>query len=72
MEYKKEFIELINNLKNEDNKNLRFVGLENPNSKILIIGKECSLDTNKKLEKLIYELENQANLKQWINNIEKE
>ena len=41
MEYRKEFIELIDSLKNENNKNLRFVGFGNPNSKILIIGKEC-------------------------------
>lgn len=44
MEYRKEFIELIDSLKNENNKNLRFVGFGNPNSKILIIGKECSFD----------------------------
>ena len=37
MEYRKEFIELIDSLKNENNKNLRFVGFGNPNSKILII-----------------------------------
>lgn len=44
MEYRKEFIELIDSLKNENDENLRFVGLGNPNSKILIIGKECSFD----------------------------
>lgn len=47
MEYRKEFIELIDSLKNENDKNLRFVGLGNPNSKILIIGKECSFDKKK-------------------------
>lgn len=50
MEYRKEFIELIDSLKHEDDKNLRFVGLGNPNSKILIISNECSFDLNKEQE----------------------
>lgn len=47
MEYRNEFIELIDSLKNKDNKSLRFVGLGNPNSKILIVSKECSFDSDK-------------------------
>lgn len=72
MEYRKDFIELINSLKNEDNKNLRFVGLGNPNSKILIIGKECSFNLDKEQDRFLYKLENQDNLQQWIYNIENE
>ena len=70
MEYRKEFIALINSLKNEDDKNLRFVGLGNPNSKILIISKECSFDLGKEQDRFFYKLENQDNLQQWIYNIE--
>lgn len=51
MEYRKEFIALVNSLKNEDDKNLRFVGLGNPNSKILIISKECSFDLEKEQDR---------------------
>ncbi len=70
MEYRKEFIALINSLKNEDDKNLSFVGLGNPNSKILIISKECSFDLGKEQDRFFYKLENQDNLQQWIYNIE--
>ena len=70
MEYRKEFIALVNSLKNEDDKNLRFVGLGNPNSKILIISKECSFDLGKEQDRFFYKLENQDNLQQWIYNIE--
>lgn len=70
MENKKEFIELIDSLKNENDENLRFVGLGNPNSKILIIGKECSFDLDKKQDSFFYKLENQDNLQQWVYNIE--
>lgn len=70
MEYRKEFIALVNSLKNEDDKNLRFVGLGNPNSKILIISKECSFDLEKEQDRFFYKLENQDNLQQWIYNIE--
>lgn len=71
MEYKKEFIELIDSLKNENDENLRFVGLGNPNSKILIIGKECSFDLKKnEQDRFLYKLGNQDNLQQWIYNIE--
>ena len=62
MEYRKEFIELIDSLKNENNKNLRFVGFGNPNSKILIIGKECSFDLKSEQDSFFYKLENQDNL----------
>lgn len=67
MEYRKEFVELIDSLSNEDDKNLRFVGLGNPNSNILIIGKECSFESE---ECFLYKLQNQDNLQQWIYNIE--
>lgn len=70
MKYKKEFIELIDSLKHEDDKNLRFVGLGNPNSKILIISKECSFRTSEEHDGFLYKLENQDNLQQWIDNIE--
>ena len=71
MEYRKEFIDLIDSLKNEDDKNLRFVGLGNPNSKILIVSKECSFDIKKnEQDRFLYKLENQDNLQQWIYNIE--
>ena len=70
MEYRKEFIELIDSLKNENDKNLRFVGLGNPNSKILIISKECSFRTSEEHDGFLYKLENQDNLQQWIDNIE--
>lgn len=70
MEYRKEFVELIDSLKNENDKNLRFVGLGNPNSKILIISKECSFRTREEHYVFLYKLENQDNLQQWIDNIE--
>lgn len=70
MEYRKEFIELIESLKNEEDKNLRFVGLGNPNSKVLIIGKECSFNLKSKQDSFLNKMENQDNLQQWIYNIE--
>lgn len=70
MEYRKEFIELIDSLKNENDENLCFVGLGNPNSKILIIGKECSFDKKKEQYSFLNKMENQDNLQQWIYNIE--
>lgn len=70
--YPKSFIYCIFKLfsSNENNKNLRFVGFGNPNSKILIIGKECSFDLKSEQDSFFYKLENQDNLQQWIYNIE--
>ena len=65
MEYSKEFIELINRLSPTNDEHLQFVGFGNPNSRILLIGKECG-DAPNSFNEINC---NKPNLKHWVKNI---
>lgn len=64
MEYSKSFIQLINEVKNDE-----YIGFGNPNSKILFIGKECALDLTKIEDKDVYDKSNNTNWSHWNQNI---
>lgn len=68
MNYNAEFRNLISS----DSKSGDFIGFGNPNSKILIIGKECALDLDNPKDKFIYEKSNKPNHTQWLANINDE
>ena len=53
MEYSKEFIELINRLSPTNDEHLQFVGFGNPNSRILLIGKECGDAPNSSMKSTV-------------------
>lgn len=73
MEYSKEFIQLIQ--KEEIQRNNEFIGFGNPNSKVLFVGKECSLgpdnpkNPKKDEDKFVHEKSNKPNLQHWEYNI---
>lgn len=49
-----------------------FIGFGNPNSKILIIGKECALDLDTTKGKFLFERSNKPNHTHWLANINNE
>lgn len=63
MEYINEFKELLKQHP------FSYIGTGNPNSKILIIGKECAIDPDKEAQRHHIEVLN--NPKDWVSNIEK-
>lgn len=78
MEYSKEFIQLIkNSLKEKEiHGTNEYIGFGNPNSKVLFVGKECSLNLENKEDNgkdkddpMIYEKSNEPNLLHWEQNI---
>ena len=60
MEYCPEFKELLNDPKWKG----QYIGVGNPNAKILIVGKECALEENT----LIYQKTFEQNWKDWVSN----
>ena len=64
MNYSKEFRDLIACANKEND----FIGYGNPNAKILIIGKEESLDIGKEDDKRIYEIAVKSNCELWKKN----
>lgn len=62
--YKNEFKELINSSQK------LYIGTGNPNSRILIIGKECAIDKDRDHHRYKTEIEN--NSEDWLMNIEKD
>lgn len=73
MKYFKEFIELLNNTTWRNNKH--FVGYGNPNSSILIIGKECAIDFKSEQYQEEYSrnfemwcIEPEPEIKNWVEN----
>jgi len=70
MEYTEEFKALLKNPNWADKK--KYIGVGNPNAKILIVGKECSLDPNTKDdgEKRKYEKTFLQNFDDWKKNNE--
>lgn len=65
MNYSDEFEELVSN--SNPNNNNDYIGTGNPNSKILIIGKECAI--NSEIEKSKLQGEIGENIINWTNNI---
>ena len=65
MNYSKEFRDLIACANKEND----FIGYGNPNAKILIIGKEESLDIGKEDDKRIYEIAVKSNCELWKKTI---
>lgn len=64
MKYSKEFIELVNDSKWHGH----YVGIGNPNAKVLIVGKECALD--EKRDRLLYEETFSQNQEDWKRNVQ--
>lgn len=60
------------NLILRDTKSGDFIGFGNPNSKILIIGKECALDLESDNHQDIFERSNKPNHAHWLANINNE
>ena len=69
MAYSKSFTNLINRIKDSRNEDLNFVGLGNPDAKILFISKECAIDRSDTRGKLFYEAEQTLNAKYWDRDI---
>ena len=70
--YSKDFIELVKKVKNSENEDygqyIEYIGVGNPNAKILIIGKESAIDVKK--EEKQYEREILKNAEGWLQNID--
>lgn len=65
MNYSEEFKKLVS--KSDPNNNNDYIGTGNPNAKILIVGKECAI--NSEIEKNQLKGEVEENIIKWINNI---
>lgn len=66
MKYSQEFIDLVHDSKWEGH----YVGIGNPNAKVLIVGIECAL--NEKQAPCLYDETFRQNLADWKDNVEKE
>lgn len=63
MEYNRQFKDLVNDERWEN----QYIGVGNPNAKILIVGKECAIDP--KEQSVLYDRTFLQNWKDWHNNI---
>ena len=70
MNYSIKFQSLIHRLEKEADQNLKFVGMGNPNSPILLVGKECAIDRNSSRGEGCYQMEQYRNVEQWAYNIQ--
>lgn len=64
MNYSEEFIDLVNDSKWQDH----YVGIGNPEAKVLIVGKECALD--EELDSLLYAETFLQNQEDWKRNVQ--
>lgn len=64
MNYSKEFFDLVNDSKWQGH----YIGIGNPEAKVLIVGKECALD--EKRDRLLYEETFRQNQEDWKSNVE--
>lgn len=69
MPYSELFINLINRIKDSRNENLHFVGLGDPNAKVLFVSKECAIDRSNTRGNMFYEAEQMLNAKYWAKDI---
>ena len=67
--YSEDFIELVKKVNNSASKYGQYIGVGNPNAKILIIGKESAIDTKTEDGELQYEIEHLRNATIWLHNI---
>lgn len=65
MKYSEDFVKLIKRLSPNTDEHLQFIGFGNPNSKILLVGKECGDAPNSFNEENC----NKPNLSHWAKNI---
>lgn len=65
--YSNSFLELINAVNDKKNQFNQYIGIGNPNAKILIIGKESAIDAIK--EEKQHEREIRKNVEGWLENI---
>lgn len=63
MRYSEEFIELVNDIKWQG----RYIGIGNPEAKVLIVGKECALEENP--NSFLYNKTFMQNQNDWLNNV---
>ena len=63
MEYNRQFKDLVNDERWEN----QYIGVGNPNAKILIVGKECAIDPNE--QSVLFDRTFLQNWKDWRNNI---
>ena len=70
MNYPSEFVSLVNKVSSLASDDLQFIGQGNPNSKILLIGKDCNIDLSTTRGKGCYEMEYLHNAAQWKRNID--
>ena len=69
--YPKSFVELVDEVNDKKNQFYgQYIGIGNPNAKILIIGKESAIDARK--EEKQYERENLKNVEGWLENVKKD
>ena len=69
--YPKSFVELVNEVNDKKNQFYgQYIGVGNPNAKILIIGKESAIDERK--EEKQYVRENLKNVEGWLENVKKD
>ena len=68
--YPKDFIELVEKVNDSESEVYgQYIGVGNPNAKILIIGKESAINTKNDDEKQQYEIEYLRNATGWLQNI---
>lgn len=69
--YPKSFIDLVNEVNKKKNQSdVQYIGVGNPNAKILIIGKESAINTKEEEGKKQYKKEFRNNYKDWLENVE--
>lgn len=68
--YSKDFIELVEKVNNSESEVYgQYIGIGNPNAKMLVIGKESAINTKKDNGKQQYEIEHLGNAKGWLQNV---
>lgn len=64
MKYSEDFVDLVNDSKWQGH----YIGIGNPEAKVLIVGKECALD--EKRDRLLYEETFRKNQEYWKRNVQ--
>lgn len=70
MVYSQPFRQLVQSCVSSKDNNVKFVGLGNPDSLFLFIGKECAIDCSTTRGLGCYNMEHAHNANQWMANIE--
>lgn len=68
--YSKDFIELVEKVNDSESEVYgQYIGVGNPNARILVIGKESAINTKTEEGELQYEIEHLRNANDWLYNI---